>query len=301
MSLNDNDILMLDRAARVSAASARSRPRIGRRAKAIWVDSTSKNIGTGSFDAPCRNVVSALVLCDPTAGDVIYVAAGHTETIAAAGGWTISKANVAIVGLGEGAQKPTISYSTSTGASILITGAGCEISGLHFNLQGIDGLTSPVHVQASSFSMLDCSATGGNASNQPVRWVLTTNSAQRMRIANCYFASATTDAGTTAVITIVGGSHNTIEYCNFSGAFGSGVGGIECTTTLTTNCTIQHNVIRNATASSTKAITMLTGSTGQIVNNRLFILSGSVPVTSDAMFWAGNYYTAAVATAGTLL
>ena len=47
---------------------------------------------------------------------------------------------------------------------------------------------------------------------------------------------------------------------------------------------------------------MLTGSTGQISGNQMQILSGTAPITGDAMAWVGNnYYAAAIATAGTLI
>lgn len=44
------------------------------------------------------------------------------------------------------------------------------------------------------------------------------------------------------------------------------------------------------------------GSTGMISDNRMQILSGTAPITAAGMSWVGgNYYAAALATAGTLI
>jgi hypothetical protein len=51
---------------------------------------------------------------------------------------------------------------------------------------------------------------------------------------------------------------------------------------------------------SAKAISLLTGSTGAIVNNRLGVLTGVAPAAADGCMFAGNVYTATLSvTAGT--
>lgn len=278
---------------------------VGPRGKVLWVDSNQAAAGSGTRKNPFSTVVEALRnLSDADKlGNLIVVAASHSETITAAAGWTLNKQNTTIVGLGDGSNRPAINFTTSASASILMSAAGCRLLNLHFTLTGIDALTQPIDVQAASCVIAGCSFAGGNGTNQPTRAILTNASVIRLQVIGNSFISPSTDTGgTDAFITIVGGSNIVIRDNFMSALFGAAIGGIECKTTLTTACLIQANTIINRTASNTKAITMLTGSTGMIRDNRMQILSGTAPITGDAMTWAGgNYYANALATAGTLI
>jgi hypothetical protein len=271
--------------------------------KVLYVHSgRGSNDNVGNDDRyPRASVVSALTQCRDSRGDQIWCLPGHTESITAAGGWALANVGVSIFGLGEqGGDQPTITFTTAAAATMLVTGASCRVSNLCFDLTGVASLTAPLAIQAAGFRMTDCRIIGANATNQAVLAVLTTAAANRLRISRCRF-EGTSDAGMTAAITLVGGDSAVIEDCDFYGAYGQTVGAIRSITTLCTNCNIINNRINNRTAGSTKAITMLTGSTGNVVNNRMQILSGTAPLTADAMTWMGNYYAAAIATSGTLL
>lgn len=299
------DSIPLDRLAGGGITSGR--PVRGRIGKTFWVDSTAAQFGDGKADFPCRSIVTALALCESGRGDVILVAAGHSEpVITAAGGITISKNNVAIVGLGEGTNRPTLTYSTSVNASLLVSGQGVRIEGLCINGTGIDALVSPLNISGASCVVQNCTFVTASTTNQCVQAILTTSGANGLIVRGNTFrpnsSSAATTAGVDAAITIVGGANARIEDNIIIGAFGSAIGGIQVITTAASNLAITGNLIRNHTASNTKAITILTASTGIIARNMMQILSGTAPITGDAMMWVGgNYYAAAVATAGTLI
>ena len=283
------------------------RPLRGRRGRTFWVDSTANQFGDGKQDFPFRKIADAHAMCVSGRGDVILVAAGHSEpVITAAGGLTISKNNVAVIGLGEGTNRPAITFSTSTAASVLVSGTGVRLEGLFFNCTGIDGLTQPLNITGSSCVVQNNTFATASTTNQCVQAILTSNGANNLIVRGNSFrpnaAAAATTAGVDAAITIVGGLNIRIEDNIIIGAFGSGIGGIQVITTAATNLAITGNLIRNHTASNTKAITILTASTGIIARNMMQILSGTAPITGDAMMWVGaNYYAAAVATAGTLI
>jgi len=234
-------------------------------------------------------------------GDVILVLPGHTETTTGAAGIAISKAGVQIVGLGNGNLRPTISFTTATAASFDVSAASVTIKNIIFDLTGIDALSSPINVTGAACTFDGCFFINASASAQATLGIVTTAAGTRLSILNSKFAG-TSDAGTTSVVRIVGGSDHVIQGNTFYGAYGSGVGAIENTTTACTNVTIKDNIINNLTASSTKAMAFQAGSTGNIVNNRMQILSGTAPITGAAMSWVGaNYYAATIATAGTLI
>lgn len=253
-------------------------------------------------DAPLASIAYALAnLVTAGQGDTIYVMPGHTETITGAAGVLASKASVNIIGLGSGRNRPRVNYTTAVGASFDITAANVRLRNLVFTPTGIDNVTAAINVQAADCTIEDCDFQHATASAQAALVILTNASADRLTVQRCRFYG-TADAGTNAALRIVGGDAITVRDNTFSGAYASGTGPIENITTATTNCLVFDNRIQNFTAACTKAMVFVAGSTGQIARNVMQILSGTAPITGAAMSWVGgNYYAAAVATAGTLI
>lgn len=251
--------------------------------------------------SPRATLAATLPKCSASRGDQIWLLPGHAETVATAGGLPFATAGVSVFGLGIGSDRPTLTFSGSTAATLLVTAAACRIANCIFDLTGIDALDNPLLVQAPGFQFTDNRVICASSTAQAVLALLTTAAADRLYVARNRFEGSS-DAGMTAVVTLVGGDGAVIEDNDFYGAYGQTVGAIRSITTLCTNCNILRNRINNRTAGSTKAITMLTGSTGVIAGNMMQILSGTAPITGDAMSWSGgNYYSAAIATAGTLI
>lgn len=232
-------------------------------------------------------------------GDVLLALPGHTESVASAAATALTKAGLTIIGLGDGSLRPTVTFTTATTATMTISAANIRIENFIFNAT-FDAVVSPIVVSAAGVTFKNCYFETANASAQVTQMILTTAAANNFTIDSCRF-SGTADAGNTAAVTIVGGDNLRIVNSDFHGAYTTTVGAIQSITTLNTNCVIKGNTIINRTASSAKAITLLTGSTGIIADNRMGILTGTAPIGSDAAYWSGNYYAAAVATAGTLV
>lgn len=255
----------------------------------------------GSIDRPFATLNYAVSRCTTGAGDTVIAAPGHTETIVAAGGLAINKAGVTLLGLGEWGNRPLLTFTTATTASVLVSSIGCLINNFRINLNGVDALANPFNIQAADFALANCRVNCADATNQAVLAILTNASADRLRIVNNRFMG-TADAGMTAVIRLVGGDGHSISDNQFIGAYTSSVGAIQGLTTACTGAFIERNLINNLTASSTKAMVFVTGSTGMIANNRMQILSGTAPITGDAMSWVGgNYYSATIAQLGVLI
>ena len=94
----------------------------------------------GTFNAPFATIQGAIANCVPNRGDIIFVKPGHQETIIGAtanqtGGAVTANnlslycSGVAIIGLGIGAARPTITFTTSTAASILLGGTPASVTG----------------------------------------------------------------------------------------------------------------------------------------------------------------------------
>lgn len=256
----------------------------------------------GDADGKLRfasTISAAVALCTASGNDQILVLPGHTESVSAAAGIAINVAGVNIVGLGTGTQRPTITFTTATTATITITAANVTISNMVF-LQTFDAIVSPFVVSAAGCTFKGCYFQTATATAQVTQMILTTAAADNFSLIGNRFIG-TADAGNTAAVTLVGGDNAYIVDNDFIGAYTSSVGAIQSITTPNTNCVIRRNTIVNRTASATKGITLLTGSTGVITENKFGIGSGAAPITSDAAWWVGNWSAAAVATNGTLV
>lgn len=267
----------------------------------IFVSSTTGSNGNvgRTNGLPLATIAQAVLTANAGKGDVIVVMPGHTETITAAAGIAINKSGIYIVGVGTGATRPTITFGTATTATMTITAADVTIDNLLFT-QSFDAIVSPIVISASGVTIKNCYFMTGNASFQATQMILTTAAANNLAILSNRF-EGTIDAGTTAAITLVGGDNVNIVGNDFIGGYTLGVGGIQNITTATTNLVIRNNTIVNLTASATKAITLLSGATGIISDNRFGIGSGAAPITAAGAWWNANYSSAAVATNGTLV
>lgn len=88
------------------------------------VSGASTNDGL-SPSRPKATLAQALALCTANIGDIIYLMAGHAETISAA--TAITPAGVTIIGLGTGTARPTFTFDTLTSASFT-----CAVANVSF-------------------------------------------------------------------------------------------------------------------------------------------------------------------------
>lgn len=124
----------------------------------FWV-SSEIGIGSNSNDGkspetPFATIDYAIGKCTASKGDVIVVMPGHAETITAAGGIDIDVAGITIVGLGVKDQRPTITATTSTSASITVDAADCTLSNVIIDVN-IDRALRPLDINADDFTFKD--------------------------------------------------------------------------------------------------------------------------------------------------
>ena len=88
------------------------------------------NGNRGTYDSPFATIAGALLQCTASRGDIIFVKAGHAESIANATTLALNVAGVAIVGLGNGALRPTLTFTTAITANIPVTAANVTVSNI---------------------------------------------------------------------------------------------------------------------------------------------------------------------------
>lgn len=115
--------------------------------KVFWVsNATTLQVGQkggsdgnkGTFDAPFATIDGAIGKCTASRGDIIFVKPGHAETISAAGAIAADVAGVAIVGLGTGSLRPTITFDTATTTTITVSAANVAFKNLIFTANFAD-------------------------------------------------------------------------------------------------------------------------------------------------------------------
>jgi len=116
-------------------------------------DDTNHGIGPGSqaFDT----IEYALSQCTANNGDVLYVAAGHTETVETDGGLALDIAGVSIIGLGRYDTRPKIVLDTSAAAAVTVTAADVLLQNFVIEASFAD-ITNAIDVTAKGFHIDSC-------------------------------------------------------------------------------------------------------------------------------------------------
>lgn len=226
-----------------AAEAALGTLRLGPRSKVWYVSSVHGGPqGEGSAQNPISSLATLLTRMQTTAGnrsgmgDVIIIAAGHTETksgsleAAGAAGYTIGVADLSIIGLGE-AHGPG---SSTNGRSPFI------------QLTGVTGSNTSGHVAIT---------------------------AQGVRIENVRFGCPSAPSAPTRMILLGAGSAGaTIRNCGFvmNGTTGPATNAIELSDVGANSILIEGNRFYQANASGTRAIyANSTGADVRIVGNRV--------------------------------
>lgn len=211
----------------------------------------------GTADMPFATIDFAIGKCTADAGDVIVVMSGHAETLTAAGSITCDVAGITIVGEGQGADRPTLTFGTATTASVLITAANTTISNI-IGVSGVNLLVNPFHVQAAGCT-LDIQWQDPSSSLQAVRTVLTTAAADKLRVN--LKTIGITSGGTSPVNAVrLVGVDSAVINLDFYGRASTSV--VEFVTTACTNVEVYGYMYNSGVTNYTKdVVDTVTGST----------------------------------------
>jgi len=245
---------------------------------------------------PLTTIALALAQCTANAGDTIVVGPGHTESITAAAALTVNKAGVTIVGKGNGSLRPTLTWSTSTAAQVIISAANVLWKNFRFDFTGIDAVVAAISVTGADVAFEDCDFVTNSGTTGVVLGILTAATATRFRVERCNFTGPATNTGTTTTACI---KHEVGEDYIIRNNFFTG----KMTQAILNATALLRGLIdsnRFVIATGTKGIAMHNSSTPFIVNNRFNVASGTAPIVAAVGFVAGNVYSAAAGvTAGT--
>ncbi len=165
----------------------------------FFVNSVTGSDGnTGEFDSPLATIGQALtkVSVQHKMGDTIVLMPGHSQTITGAGGITASTADVNIIGIGIGTDRPTFLMDGGTTVSFLISAANVLVRNCVFTA-GHSQVVTCFDITAGG-ATLDALEFGNNTTNEdfvtPIKATSTTdNNADGLTVTNCVWTTIDTD------------------------------------------------------------------------------------------------------------
>jgi hypothetical protein len=255
-----------------------------------YVDSgqagTPSTAETGlTWDGSFTTIALALAGATASNGDVIYVAAGHSETVADAQ-LTWNVAGVRIIGLGDGNLQPTIVFNHAN-ASIDVTVADVYCENLKFETS-IDDVLVGIDIAgtADGFHLKNCRFVSDAATDEFLEAIeFKAADADDVIIEGCEFYSDSTAAATEAIISEVGASDNTQIINNtFIGSWG--VSAI-WSSFAHTNSLIKGNVIQNNTTGQ-HCIELTAAWTGSCVDNTMYGDTIGAILDPGSLYCSGN-------------
>jgi len=143
---------------------------------------------------------AAIGACTANAGDKIFVMPGHAETVATAGAITCDVAGVAIIGLGQGEDRPILTFDGSDATpSIVVSAANVKWDNMVFKCNEAS-LNHMFDVKGTDLTLENLAFREGTAT--PLFFVAADTvdaDSNRLKIKNCQFYCPTAGNGDAAI------------------------------------------------------------------------------------------------------
>lgn len=273
--------------------------------KAYWVSNVTTGLlpgqrggangNKGTFDSPFSTIDYAIGQCTANRGDIIFVKPGHAETVSTATALALDVAGVAIVGLGFGNNRPTLTLDTATTATIGVTAANMSMQNMIITANFAD-IVSAFTLGAAPYFSLDNCTVRATATNMNFLHLFdtgaTTDDAKGLSVTRCRWIEP--DAATLAAFLVDGTNNDWNVTDNFfvTGAATADIAAmftIATTKVLTGLSCLRNQVQMTGNSASTAGLWLTTDGTtnsGIVAYNNLRHLDGTTEIwqTSNAGF-----------------
>ena len=238
---------------------------------------TGADTGKGTQQRPFASINYAVTQCTANRGDVIFVAPGHVETVTAAAGLALTVAGIAVIGLGHGAMRSSVNFTTATTADMNVDAASITLVNLLFT-GGVDALAGPIDINASDCSIIDCEFR--DVTGQATDVIIADANADRLLI-DGYFHNGAAAAGANSAIALIGMDNPVIKNFKLVGNFA--VSAIDCRTTAVVDLDIHDGYIWTKNSADVAIKDTVTGSTGKIGPNLNIMLTDNAANITEAV------------------
>lgn len=259
----------------------------------FWVDSGKTTAGKddvaygASPDAPFLTIEFAVGQCTASNGDIIHVMPGHAEVVATAGALDLDVVGISIIGMGDGAAQPTISF-THADADIDIDAANVLVENVHL-IAGIDDVKVCFDVNADDFTVRGCRFTGAAVDENFLVCIqdAAAGGSDRITVENCH--AILTDAANTHFVNFGGtGIGHIIRGNMLLGDWQTMcIGGAG----VVTFCVVIDNLVSNIDSTNDGIIDFANTATGICARNMGCANAAQANgITATTMTQAENYY-----------
>lgn len=240
--------------------------------------------GTGSDDndgltpgAPLATINAAVDLCTADQGDVIIVMPGHAENIASATSLVLDVAGIAVIGLGWGRLRPTLSF-TATASRIPISANNVLVQNLLL-LGAVADIVSGVTITGDDVILRGVEMASGSAILEFLQF-LDIDAAARWRLEGVRIIASAT-AGTNTGIRIDATADGVIDGCEVRGDFTTAaVSGNAGSGAASTNLRISRSTVENVDTTAGLTVDNHDSTTGVCEYLSLLTLLASAPETA---------------------
>lgn len=193
--------------------------------QSYFVDSengSASNSGVTN-DLAVVTILAAVGLCTANNGDTIYVMPGHNEALSDTLTCIMSKAGVAVIGVGFGAQKPRIDFDHTT-AIFSITASDCMVKNIAFRASvpavvvglEIDGAVTGTIIDGCDW----IPGEDGAGADEFIECLEVEAACDNTIIRNCTFREHASAGAATSAIMLTGASDDVlIEGCEIHGPY----------------------------------------------------------------------------------
>ena len=184
----------------------------------FYVSSGTGSDGNKGINAnqPLATIDAAINKCTADVGDVIYVMPGHAETISNATSLVPDIAGISIIGLGNGANAPEITFDDAT-SEIIVTGKSTLLRNLRF-VAGVTAVVTGIDINVDNVTIDSCEFTFSGAGFDFVIFV-DIDAFDYSIINNCVFRAENATDGASTGIRLDTADHIKILHCTFTGDF----------------------------------------------------------------------------------
>lgn len=225
-----------------------------------YVDSDASNAADTnsgrSWARPLATIDGAINKCTANQGDTIILAESHSETYTTTGAKFVADvAGITIIGLGEGSDRPTISYG-HTGTTATISAANVTIQNILF-LTAVDSVVTYATISGADCKLINCE--GRDVTDKEVISDFTITGDRF--VSYNYFKNGYTSGNANARVFSMNGVDNAlIQHCRFMTKVTTAI--VNFVTTACTNVVVDDCVfyVNGTTDYSKNVVDTITGS-----------------------------------------
>jgi hypothetical protein len=244
-------------------------------------------------DAPLATIDYAIGLTTASKGDVIYVLPGHAESISGAAAIAADVAGISIIGIGNGANRPTITLHTAP-TTIAVSAANVTLKNLRIKTD-VDAVVTCISVTAAGCT-IDAVDFVETAACAALQFILTTAAATDMTVQNCRWIQTQTAATALQQWIVLTGADRAVIRNNFANLKGYATanpanGVVVGATTACNDVLLDGNVFISTNSTGAIVISLLANTTGFVRNNS--VASGKTAIAGQvacANCYASNNY-----------